>query len=202
MNTRIKLSVLLFGIGAILAFLPYNPSQTFRLKPSELIEKSLSPDIYFTTDQVARFVNTEDSTILLVDIRDAREYNVCNIPGSVNIPLSDLLNPDWEGWINQKDLKIIYYGNGDRAANIAWTIATGLGYKNCFVMKGGLNDWFKNVMLTNFEGQQISARENAIYENRYKARRLFNELNQLPDSLKTKFLEAKRLKKEKLDGGC
>ena len=199
---RIKLSGFLIGIGIILAFLPYNPSQTFRLKPTDLIEKSLSEDIYFTVDQIARFVNSEDSTVQLIDVRSSKEFNDSNIPGSINIPLVDLLNPDWEGWINQNKQKIIYYGNGDRAANMAWTIVTGLGYKNSFIMKGGLNEWYKTVMLTRFEGQTISARENALFENRYKARRLFNEINSLPDSLKTKFLEAKRLKRERLDGGC
>ena len=57
-------------------------------------------------------------------------------------------------------------------------------------------------MLTKFEGEKITPRENALFENRYKARDIFTQINSLPDSLKTKFFDAKRLQRSKLDGGC
>ncbi|MBN1986370.1 MAG: rhodanese-like domain-containing protein [Prolixibacteraceae bacterium] len=202
MNARIKLSVVLMGAGLILAFLPYNASKTFQMKPDELVAEALNNEIYFSVDQVARFVNNEDSAIRIVDLRSREEFLECNIPGSVNIPFNDFLNPDWEGYINQKTVKNIFYGNGEETANVAWTIATGLGYENNFVMKGGMNEWYKTVMLSNFEGDRITPRENALFETRLKARRLFTQLNSLPDSLKMQFLEAKRLEESQLDGGC
>lgn len=202
MNSRIKITVLLIGLGILLAFIPNSTSKTFKIKPDELLAKSASKEIYFSVDQVARFVNNEDSTIQLIDLRSAEEFRKCNIPGSVNIPFEDLLKPDFSGYFNQKNMRIVFYGNGDQLANMAWTIATGLGYENSFVMKGGLNEWYKTVMLTRFEGETITPRENALFENRYKARDIFNQINSLPDSLKTKFFDAKRLQQKKLDGGC
>jgi 3-mercaptopyruvate sulfurtransferase SseA len=135
-------------------------------------------------------------------LRSAEEFRKCNIPGSVNIPFKDILNPDFSGYFNQKNMRIVFYGNGDQLANMAWTIANGLGYQNSFVMKGGLNEWYKIVMLTRFEGETITPRENALFENRYKARDTFNQVNSLPDSLKTRFFDTKRLQQKKLDGGC
>lgn len=202
MEPRIKISVLLIGLGVLLAFIPYNSSETFRLKPDELLEKSLSDTIYFSADQVARFVNSEDTTVQLIDLRSKKEYLECNIPGSVNIPFEDFLNPDWQGYLNSKEIKTILYANGDQTANMAWTIAAGLGYENVYVMRGGLNDWFETVMLTRFEGDKITPHENIVFENRFKARRLFTQINSLPDSAKTQFLAAKRLKEAQLDGGC
>ena len=202
MNARIKITVLLVGLGVLLAFMPNPSSKTFKIKPDELLAKSASKEIYFSVDEVARFVNNEDSTIQLIDLRSAEEFRKCNIPGSVNIPFEDLLKPDFSGYFNQKNMRIVFYGNGDQLANMAWTIATGLGYENTFVMKGGLNEWYKTVMLTRFEGETITPRENALFENRYKARDIFNQINSLPDSLKTKFFDAKRLQQKKLDGGC
>ena len=35
-------------------------------------------------------------------------------------------------------------------------------------MKGGLNEWFNTVMNSNFTGDRISARENALFETRTK----------------------------------
>lgn len=202
MNARIKISVLLIGVGAIFAFLPFNAAKSFQLKPTELLEKSMSEEIYFSADQVARFINNEDSTIQLIDLRSEKEYKECNIPGSINIPFYDLLNPDWEGYLYQPEIKKIFYGNGNKNANSAWAIATGLGYKNSFVMTGGLNEWYKTVMLSQFDGERITPRENVLFENRYKARKTFTQINSLPDSLKTQYLAARRLKEAQLDGGC
>jgi 3-mercaptopyruvate sulfurtransferase SseA len=202
MNARIKITVLLVGLGILLAFMPNPSSKTFKLKPDELLAKSATNEIYFSVDEVARFVNSEDSTIQLIDLRSAEEFRKCNIPGSVNIPFEELLNQNYAVYLNQKNVSIVFYGNGDQLANMAWTIATGLGYENSFVIKGGLNEWYKTVMLTRFEGETITPRENALFENRYKVRDIFNQINSLPDSLKTKFFDAKRLQQKKLDGGC
>jgi rhodanese-related sulfurtransferase len=202
MDARIKITVLLIGLGILLAFMPNPSSKTFRLKPDELLAKSVPDEIYFSVDEVARFVNSEDSTVQLIDLRSTEEFRKCNIPGSVNIPFKELLKPDFSGYFNQKNIRVVFYGNSDQLANAAWTIATGLGYENSFVMRGGLNEWYKTVMLTKFEGETITPRENALFENRYKARDIFNQINSLPDSLKTKFFDAKRLQQKKLDGGC
>jgi len=202
MNVRIKITVLLVGLAILLAFMPNPSSKTFKLKPDELLSKSASDEIYFTVDEVARFVNTEDSTVQLIDVRSANEFEKCNIPGSVNIPFDDLLNPVWSGYFSQKNIRTVFYGNSDQLANATWTIATGIGSENCYVLKGGLNEWFKTVMLTRFEGERITPRENALFENRYKARDIFTQINSLPDSLKTRFFDAKRLQQKKLDGGC
>lgn len=202
MDARIKITVLLVGLGILLAFMPNPSAGTFKLKPAELLEKSASKETYFSVDEVARFVNTEDSTVQLIDLRSSDEFRRCNIPGSVNIPFDDLLNPVWSVYFNQKNMRTVFYGNGDNYSSMAWTIANGLGAENCFVMKGGLNEWFKTVMLSKFEGEKITPRENALFENRYKAREIFTQINSLPDSLKTKFFDAKRLARMKLDGGC
>lgn len=202
MNARIKISVLLVGAGLILAFLPYNAAKSFQLKPDELLLESMNNDIYFSVDEVARFANNEDSTVQLIDLRSSEEFLECNIPSSINIPFADLLNSDWEGYLNQKTVKNIFYGNGNEKANLAWTIVTGLGYENSYVMQGGLNEWFKTVMLSEFKGERITPRENALFENRFKARKIFTQINSLPDSLKLQFLAAKRLEESQLDGGC
>jgi len=202
MDARIKYSILLIGVGIILAFLPFNAAQTFQLKADELLSLSGSGDMYFSVDQVARFVNNEDSTIQIIDIRSAEQFRECNIPGSVNIPFSELLNPLWEPTLNQKEIKTIFYGNGNQTANYAWTIVTGMGYSNSYVMKGGLNEWFKTVMLSQYSGEKITPAENARFENRLNARKIFTQINSLPDSLKTRFFDAKRLTQSKLDGGC
>jgi hypothetical protein len=69
-------------------------------------------------------------------------------------------------------------------------------------MKGGLNEWYNTVMNSTFRGEKISARENALFETRSMAKKMFIEMNSLPDSLKMKFIQSKHLAAKKLDGGC
>ena len=202
MNARIKFSILLIGVGIIMAFLPFNTARSFQLKPDELLSKSVSDDIYFSVDQVARFINNEDTTFQLIDVRSAEQFKACNIPGSVNIPFDDFSNARWEVYLNQKGLKNIYYGNGDQTASYAWTISTGLNYGNNFIMRGGLNEWYTTIMLSQFKGENITPRENALFENRFNARKVFTQINSLPDSMKKNYFNAKHLQASKLDGGC
>lgn len=202
MDARIKYSLLLVCLGLIVAFLPYNTSESFRLKSYDLLLQSASEESWVSVDQAARYLNNEDSTVLFIDLRSAEQFRECNIPGSLNIPYADLLNPLWEGTIHQKEVKNIFYGNDDLVASYAWTITTGLGYKNNFILKGGLNEWFKTVMLSRFSGQKISPVENALYGNRMNASKTFTQINSLPDSLKSRFFVAKRVTEAKLDGGC
>jgi len=202
MNTRQIISVILFLLGGLLTFMPLSGKYTLRAKPDRLLSDVLDETTGFTVDQVARFVTTEDSTVQLIDLRTLREFSEFNIPGSVNLPYVQFLERDLEPYLGQPNMRIILYSNGDMDANYALVLARGLGYKNCFVMKGGLNAWYEAVMNSEFTGERISARENALFEIRMKARRLFTEVNSLPDSLKLQYIASKRFDPKKLDGGC
>jgi hypothetical protein len=57
-------------------------------------------------------------------------------------------------------------------------------------------------MNSSFTGEKITARENARFEARTRAKKMFTEMNSLPDSLKVKFFQTKHLTAKKLDGGC
>jgi sulfur-carrier protein adenylyltransferase/sulfurtransferase len=202
MNTRQIISVILLLLGGLLAFMPLSGKYMLRAKPDRLLSDVLDESTGFTVDQVARFVTTEDSTVQLIDLRTPREFSEFNIPGSVNLPYIQFLERDLEPYLGQPNMRIILYSNGDMDANYALVLARGLGYKNCFVMKGGLNAWYEAIMNSEFAGERISARENALFEIRMKARRLFTEVNSLPDSLKLQYIASKRFDPKKLDGGC
>jgi len=202
MNVREKFSIILLCLGLLLAILPLSSGRSFIVKPQKLIPELLSEDTWLSVDQVARFVVSEDNTVQIIDLRSAEEFKAMNIPGSVNIPYSELLNSDPASYLKDGANTNIFYSNGDIKSNYALVIAKGLNYKNTFVMKGGLNEWFNTVMNSSFHGENISARENALYETRTRARNIFNEMNSMPDSLKLKFIEAKHLARKKLDGGC
>ncbi|MFA6401540.1 MAG: rhodanese-like domain-containing protein [Salinivirgaceae bacterium] len=202
MNTRVLLSIWLIGLGLILAVLPDKKVHSTQLKPNELLEKAIKNDYVISVDKVARSLVTDDSTVVLVDLRSPEEFKECNIPGAINIPYANLLDKENEGYWDQKEIKLIFYSNGSFLSAQAWTLCTGMGYQNIYIMEGGMNEWYKTVLNSRFVGEQITARENALFETRLKARKLFIEMNSLPDSLKINFREMKQKTTKKLDGGC
>ena len=202
MNTRGKFSVGLLVLGLILALLPLSGSRSFTVRPQKLLAEVLDNNTYFTVDQVARFIISEDSSVQIIDLRTPEEFRAANIPGSINVPYGKLLDNDPGSIINNGKTRNIFYSNGDFDSNYALAIARGLNLRNTYVMKGGLNEWFNTVMNSNFTGERISARENALFETRTRAKKMFSEMNSLPDSLKLKFIESKHITAKKLDGGC
>ncbi len=202
MNPREKLSIVLLSLGVMLALLPLTGSRSLTVKPQRVLSDALDENSWLTVDQVARFVAIEDSSVQLIDLRSPEEFGRFNIPGSINIPYSRFIEIAPGTVLGSGNMKNILYSNGDYYANSAFIIANGLKLKNIYVMKGGLNEWFITVMNSRFTGERITARENAIFENRRIAGKIFTEINSLPDSLKKIYFEAKHVAAKKLDGGC
>jgi sulfur-carrier protein adenylyltransferase/sulfurtransferase len=202
MNTREKFSIVLLCLGIILALLPLSGSKSFTVKPKKLLSEVLDDKTYFTVDQVAKFISSEDSSVQIIDLRSPEEFKTVNIPGSINVPYSELLDNDPGSILNNGKTMNIFYSNGDFDSNYALSIARGLNFKNTYVMKGGLNEWYNTVMNSNFTGETITAKENFLFETRTRAKKMFTEMNSLPDSLKLKFIQSKHIAAKKLDGGC
>lgn len=202
MKIRKEFSVLLLLLSLILALLPLTANRSFTAKPEKLLSEVLKEDASFTVDQVAEFIVRDDSTFQLIDLRSTEEFRKQTIPGAVNIPYPEFIKKDPETWLGNNNIMNIFYTTGDTEADYALVYARGLGYDNSFVMEGGITEWITTVMETKFTGDRITARENALFETRRRAGVMFTELNSLPDSLKTKFLESKKFSAKKLDGGC
>jgi len=202
MNTRQKLSAGLLGLGFILALLPFNGSKSLSARPLTVLSAITTGNFYFSVDQVAKFIVTNDSTVRLIDVRSPGEYNSFTLPGAMNLPYPEFLNKEPSSYLGKGELKNILFSNGDIDAGYALALAAGMNYKNVYIMKGGLNEWFGTVMESQFSGERITPRENALFETRTQAKRLFTAMNSLPDSLKAKLLESKKLEAKKLDGGC
>lgn len=202
MNTRIKYSAGLISLGLILALIPFTGNRSISARPSEILSEIIDESIYLTADQVARMIAFEDSTLRLIDVRPAEEFNDFTLPGALNAPYNEFLKIDPAQILGKGDVKNVLFSNGDTDAAYTLVLSRGMNYKNVFILKGGMNGWYESVMNSSFSGERISARENALFESRTKAKRIFTEFNSLPDSLKSKLLESKKLEARKLDGGC
>lgn len=78
--------------------------------------------------------------MMLIDIRSAREYDQGHIPGSVNIPLTDI--GDKIKKVKKEKEIVVYCQSGNQSI---WAIKRmmGMGFKNLYNLKGGYNAWKK-----------------------------------------------------------
>ena len=201
-TVRFQVSVALVLLAGLIVLLPENRRSAGELSVPEMLEQMNSNGFLISVDQVAKGLVLEDSTILLVDVRESDAFRQVHIPGAINIPVSDILNPDWYGYLNDPALTPVFYSNGSTLSGEAWMLCTQQGYTPGMIMLGGMNEWYRVVMESNFTGSRISASENALFEVRYRARDFFTRMNSMPDSMKTAFLEIKRKKEAELVGGC
>jgi len=146
MKARLILASTLIPLGLIIAAVPENTTKPYKLTADELLEEVKSGTQFIGPDQVADMVISKDPSLQLIDVRSAAEYEKFNLPNSINIPLVDILNPEWEEYINQDVNLNVFYSNGTNDANQAWMITRQLGYKNNYVLQGGLNYWAETVL--------------------------------------------------------
>lgn len=194
--------MLLILLSLILALLPLSANRSFSEEPADLLAEVISDDVSLTADEVAEFIVREDPSSSLIDLRPEAEYREKAIPGAINVPWAEFIKSDPDRWLGNREVRTVFYSTGNTEADYALVFARGMGYDNCYIMDGGIAEWERTIFDTEFTGERITARENALYETRRRAGEMYSEFSSLPDSLKSRFLESKKFSAKKLDGGC
>jgi len=202
MKIRKEISLLLILLSIILALLPLSANRSFSEDPASLLKEALADEVSLSADEVAEFIVREDPSFSLIDLRPEAEYRKKAIPGAINVPWSIFIKSDPDKWLGNREVRNVFYSTGNTEADYALVFARGMGYDNCFIMDGGITEWERTILDTEFTGERITARENALYETRRRAEEMYREFSTLPDSLKSRFLESKKFSAKKLDGGC
>jgi len=163
---------ILLTLGIIQLLLPerQNNSET---KPEDMLLEIINDSRFFSTDDVAKFIIGKDPSIQLIDVREPDEFNKFSLPGAINIPLKNILDNQWTDLLNQDIKKNIFYSNGTIYANQAWVLTKRLGFKQNYVMKGGLNEWVETIIRPTIPTETASKEEFARYEFRKGASAFF-----------------------------
>jgi len=202
MNFRYKFSIVLIILGLMSAIMSFGGKKSASFSPEVILGILLKGEYLLSPDQLAVLILEQDSGIQVVDVRNPDKYKYLSIPGAVNIPLSSLFEPGNESYFVSESMKTVFYAEDDELSGQAWMLSMQKGYRNLYQLKGGLSDWDSIIMRSAFSGDKISPAENALFEKRYKARRLFLQWNSMPDSSKAGFFLAKKKKDRELVGGC
>jgi len=204
---RILAAILIILSGGLVLLPKYQ--KNVGIKPETFLLNLMSPERYISTDFLANSLISKDPSILLIDVRSAKEYSDFSLPNATNIPLSAILKPDNETYLDQDGYKVIFYSNDNFFADQAWLIAKRFGYNNIFVLKGGLNAWFNTILNPEMPKTSDSELEFQKYNTRKAAAMFFGigAVNTLNSNAATPNIAPKKIiltktKKKTTGGGC
>jgi len=103
-----------------------------------LIGRPLSATREIGAVQATQLINRKDALIL--DLREAKEYEGGRVPNAMHIPLSQLATRGQElGRFTTRPL-IAYCDRGNRSRSAAGALAK-LGFKEIYTLRGGVRAW-------------------------------------------------------------
>jgi rhodanese-related sulfurtransferase len=206
MNPRIILAVFIIPLGLIIAAIPPNKTKQYKLTASELLAEVNTRTQYITPETVADMIIKKDPTLQLIDVRSQDEFEKFSLSDAINIPITDLLSDKYTDILDQDTKMNIFYSNGTITANEAWMITRQLGFKNNFVLEGGLNYWFANILNPQKPASTSSDEEFAKYDFRKSASQALGGGEMMPQSTTVSTAIKPVIqglpKKKKAAGGC
>jgi len=210
-NLKEKIIFILMFVGSVVAiFLPNYKKHPKVMKAKVLLEQLNRQERYITADDLAKALMIKDPTIMLIDVRSKEEYNGFTLDGAINIPMEELLKEDYLGYLDQDVYKTILFSNGTSLADEAWMIMKSHDYEGNYVLKGGLNTWFKTIIDPEKPLETADIADREAYEFRRGASMFFTGVSAggvgstggAPKKAKTVMKPVVKRKKKAVSGGC
>jgi len=208
---RIKPRILLTSIGVVLglviAMVPENTTQPYRLTAPEMLAEIQFGSELIHPDELADWLINKDPSIQLIDVRTPEEFEAFRLENAINIPIADILSDEWVDYLDQGVVMNILYSNGTSSAHKAWMILRQLGYDNNYVLQGGLNFWTETILSPTVPKSTSPDDEFAKYDFRKAASQKFGggailESTGSDSPAKPKPPIKRKSKKKAPEGGC
>jgi len=146
MNVRLKLAAVIIPLGILVAAIPDNKVVATKADAHKILAEMKDGSHIVSTDAVADMLVQKDPSLQLIDVRSQAEFDQFHLPGAINVTLDNILSEDNAAYFDQ-DLKMnVLYANGTTSASEAWMLLRQNGYKNLYVMQGGMNYWAETIM--------------------------------------------------------
>jgi len=146
MNVRLKLAAVIIPLGVLVAAIPDNKVAVTRQDAGQMLAEMKDGSQLVTTDVVADMLVQKDPTLQLIDVRSQSEFEQYHLPGAINVPLDNILSEENSSWFGADGKMVVLYANGTTHASQAWMLLRQNGYKNLYVMQGGMNYWAETIM--------------------------------------------------------
>jgi rhodanese-related sulfurtransferase len=204
MNKRYIVPVIIIlTLGVWFVFMPEVDNSGRELSPNEVLAAMNESSRFITTDEISNLLINNDPTFLLIDVRSEEEYSAYSLPGSINIPLANLLDEEWEGYLNQNAVNNVFFSNDEIKAETAWMICARKAYTNNYVLSGGVNLWFETIIEPVMPSVNSPKADWSLYENRVASSQYFTGSKvDAPAQVKPRKAVKIKPKKQRAEGGC
>jgi len=182
------------------------PGLVFNETPQQTIDYLMESEFEVLPEDVAYNVEFDEPGYIYIDLRNPYDFSKGNIPTSINIPQTDLLEERTLEFLNeaQKDsLTLVMIGYDEAYAIGPWLILKQLGYNNTKVMKGGWN-YYTNESLDPYDMPEIP--KYMVEEPAYDFASIMEMMKSSPAASQTEAPEivmpTRKKKKAAVEGGC
>lgn len=159
LKQRLALVAALLGVIALFAGNPFD-SNKVKVNVKELSLSTVKESDKIKPEVLADWIIQGKADYYIIDLRLPEEYEKYSIPEAVNIPLVSL--PDAELYRNQK---LILYSNDNIQAAQGWFILKSKGFKNVYILDGGIEKWQSEVLFPRLKSNPTKE-ELALFEKK------------------------------------
>ncbi|RPI73471.1 MAG: sulfurtransferase [Ignavibacteriales bacterium] len=152
---------------------------------------------FMTSDELAFRIMDDDRSLQIIDVRSNEEFKKFNLPKSFSYSLNELFNKDAERFLTVNKKKNIFLADDELTAKRAAIIADKLGYVNPVFLKGGLDQFRKEIL--EFQKPEVINTRREIDTYRFR-KRASKEIPVLIEQNKNKIIPKKESKR--VIGGC
>ena len=202
MNARVILSIVVLALGGVAAMLPNAKNNSLELNEKQLHQELLLSSHFVTVDELADLLINQDPSVQLIDVRSIEKAEKDPLPGAINIPLDSMFSPDKNFYLDQSVMKNILYSENDQLATQVWMIARQKGYKNNYILQGGLEAWKNKIIKPKYPEQTASKAAFELYEKRAAASQYFTGSETVLKPKVAPVIPIQRKQKKKVQGGC
>lgn len=185
-------------------FLPKKVWVYHQINSKDLHYEMTKNERYISVEDVAQAIIEKRTDIVLIDVRDTTQYKQFTLPGAFNIPYDSLLFKT-DNISHNEDIKKVFFSNGNTYAEQCWLIAKRANLNNIYIMDGGLNSWFDNILNPTPPQQPASNEQERLYQRRKGLSAFFVGTKNTPatqnTSIKVVPVQQNNKKETKL-GGC
>jgi rhodanese-related sulfurtransferase len=136
-------------LAFVVLYLPVEKANSFNETDEvALIEHISNPKNVVTSDELAYFMKHKYQKYRVVDVRSVEDFAAFSLPTSVNVPYNQILDRKWKELLDSPLEKVVLVSNGGVEAGKALMVCKRAGYRNVYVLDGGINKFVQDIFHT------------------------------------------------------
>jgi len=152
-------------------------------------------------DELAFNLVDKDKNLQIIDMRSQKEFDAMNLPNSTRLTLENLFEKNAHKLLTVRHKQNVFIANDEATEKKAAVLAKELGYSEIFILKGGLDQFRKDILNFTMTTAGTNQHERDTYRFRTKAAEVLPVLIQ-ENKLKLAASGPQITKPKRVVGGC